>query len=76
MAKQKVQVHGAQILWNEAFFETLKKSDFCSSSRKAIILTAGIHGVCRGLKFELDTEIEQKAVFYEAIIGLFPACVY
>jgi len=32
----------------------LKNVNFCSSSRKAIILTTGIHGVFRGLKFEPD----------------------
>ena len=31
----------------------LKKAQFCSSSREAIILTAGTHSVFRGLKFEL-----------------------
>jgi len=40
---------------NEA--RPLKNANFCSSSRKAKILTAGIHGVFRGLKFEPDTEI-------------------
>jgi hypothetical protein len=35
----------------------LKNVQFCSSSRKAKILTTGIHRVFRGLKFEPDTEI-------------------
>jgi len=45
----------------------LKNSDFCSSSRKAIILTTGIHLVFRGLKFKPDTEIEQKAEFRKGL---------
>jgi len=32
----------------------LKNVQFCSSPRKAKILTTGIHGVFRGLKFEPD----------------------
>ena len=39
----------------------LKNTDFCSSSRKAKLLTTGILEVFRGLKFELDAEIEQKS---------------
>jgi len=41
----------------------LKKIHFCSSSRKAKILTTDIHRVFRGLKFESDAEIEQKGGF-------------
>ena len=36
---------------------------FCSRSRKAKILTTGIHVVFRGLKFEPDTDIGQKGTF-------------
>ncbi len=43
----------------------LKNANFCSSSRKAIILTTGIHGVFRGLKFEPDTEIGQISADFE-----------
>jgi hypothetical protein len=56
---------------------SLKDAEFCSSSRKARILTTGIHGVFRGLKFESDAEIEQKGAFckglmpYKAILLLF-----
>jgi len=39
--------------------------NFCSSSRKAITLTTGIQVVCRGLKFESDTEIGQKVSFID-----------
>jgi hypothetical protein len=39
---------------------SLKNAHFCSSSRKAIILTTGTHGVFQGLKFESDEEIGQK----------------
>jgi len=35
----------------------LKNGNFCSSSRKAKILTTGIYGIFRGLKFEPDAEI-------------------
>ena len=37
------------------------------SSRKAIILTTGIHGVFRGLKFEPDAEIGQKGAFCKGL---------
>jgi hypothetical protein len=40
-------------------------SNFCSISRRAIILTADIHVVFRGLKFESDTEIGQKGTFMD-----------
>ena len=36
---------------------------FCSRSRKAKILTGGIHEVLRGLKFEPDADIGQKGRF-------------
>ena len=39
--------------------------NFCSISRKAIILTEDIHVVFRGLKFEPDTEIGQKGPFMD-----------
>jgi hypothetical protein len=42
-----------------------KMSNFCSISRKAIILTVDIHVVFRGLKFEPDTEIGQKEPFMD-----------
>jgi len=45
----------------------LKNVQFCSSSRKAKILTAGIHGVFRGLKFKSDAEIEQKGAFCKGL---------
>ena len=45
-----------------------KNAQFCSSSRKAKILTTGIHGVFRGLKFEPDEEIGQKGVFFKGLI--------
>ena len=51
----------------------LKNTYFCSNSRKAKILTTGIHLVFRGLKFEPDTEIGQKGAFckgLEAMDGL------
>ena len=45
----------------------LKNVNFCLSSRKAIILTTGIHLVFRGLKFEPDAEIEQKGAFCKGL---------
>ena len=42
-----------------------KNAQFCSSSRKAKILTTGIHGVFRGLKFEPDAEIGQISADFE-----------
>jgi len=47
----------------------LKNANFCSSSRKAKILTTGIHLVFRGLKFEPDTEIGQKGAFCKGLRG-------
>ena len=46
----------------------LKNANFCSSSRKAKILTTGIHLVFRGLKFESDTEIGQKGAFCKGLM--------
>ena len=43
--------------------ESFKKIQFCSRSRKTLILTTGIHLVFRGSKSESDTEIEQKGKF-------------
>jgi hypothetical protein len=43
----------------------LKNAQFCSSSRKAKILTAGIYRIFRGLKFEPDTEIGQISADFE-----------
>jgi predicted dehydrogenase len=45
----------------------LKNIHFCSSSRKAKILTTGIHGVFRGLKFGPDAEIGQKGRFCKGL---------
>ena len=45
----------------------LKNAYFCSSSRKAITLTTGIHLVFRGLKFEPDAEIGQKEAFCKGL---------
>ena len=41
----------------------LKNVHFCSSSRKAIILSIGIYWVFRGLQFEPDLKIGQKGAF-------------
>lgn len=54
----------------------LKNAQFRSSSRKAKILTTGIYGVFRGLKFELDADttvkprrsIGRKGVFFKSLI--------
>ena len=46
----------------------LKNVYFCSSSRKAKILTTGILQVFRGLRFEPDTEIGQKGAFSKGLL--------
>ncbi|MCK4467988.1 MAG: hypothetical protein KAU60_06510, partial [Desulfobacterales bacterium] len=45
----------------------MKNVQFCSSSRKAKILTGGIHRVFRGLKFEPDAVIGQKGAFCKGL---------
>jgi hypothetical protein len=45
----------------------LKNVQFCSSSRKAKILTGGIYLIFRGLKFEPDAEIGQKGAFCKGL---------
>jgi len=42
-----------------------KSALICSNSRKAKILTTGIHVVFRGLKFEPDAEIGQISADFE-----------
>jgi len=46
----------------------LKNVQFCAKSRKTIILTTGIHGVFRGLKFESDAELVQKGAFFKGLL--------
>jgi len=46
----------------------LENVHFCLSSRKAKILTTGIHRVFRGLQFETDAEIGQKGVFFKGLM--------
>jgi hypothetical protein len=45
----------------------LKNAQFCAKSRKTKILTTGIHGVFRGLKFESDAELVQKGAFFKGL---------
>jgi len=47
----------------------LNKIQFCSRSRKTKILTTGIYGIFRGLKFESDAVIGQKGMFFKALKG-------
>ncbi len=47
----------------------LKNGNLCSSSRKAKILTGGIHVVFRGLKFEPDAEIGHKVPFCKGFVN-------
>jgi hypothetical protein len=49
---------------------SLKNAQFCSRSKKAKIITAGIPKVFRGLEFEPDAEIGQKGAFFKGLIGL------
>ena len=48
----------------------LQNVQFCSSSRKAKILTTGIYWIFRGLKFETDAEIGQKGTLCKGLIIL------
>jgi hypothetical protein len=45
----------------------LQNVQFCSSSRKARILTTGIYWIFRGLKFETDAEIGQKGTLCKGL---------
>ncbi len=45
----------------------LKNGYFCSSSRKAKILTTGILQVFRGVRFRPDTEIGQKGALSKGL---------
>ncbi len=45
----------------------LKNGRFCPRSRRAKILTAGIHRVFRGLRFEPNAEIGQKRRFFKGL---------
>jgi len=46
----------------------LQNVQFCSSSRKAKILTTGIYWIFRGLKFESDAEIGQKGTLFKGLL--------
>ena len=48
----------------------MQNVQFCSSSRKAKILTTGIYWIFRGLKFESDAEIGQKGMLCKGLIWL------
>ncbi len=48
----------------ESLFQNVQ---FCPRSRKAKILTTGIHLVFRGLKFEPNAGIEQKGTFCKGL---------
>jgi len=45
----------------------LQNVQFCSSSRKAKILTTGIYWIFQGLKFEPDAEIGQKGTLCKGL---------
>ena len=47
----------------------LKNVHFCSISTKAILLTTGIQGVFRGLRFEPDEEMGQKGAIDKGLEG-------
>ncbi len=53
---------------NKGIVRALKNVQFWSNSRKAKILTTGIHAVFRGLKIESDVEVGQKGTFLMALI--------
>ena len=50
---------------NYKYLSQFQNVQFCSRSRKAKILTTGIHGVFRGLKFESDADIGQISADFE-----------
>ena len=52
---------------NAVNLRPLENVHLCSSSRKAKILTTGIHRVFRGLKSEPDVEIGQKGAFCKGL---------
>jgi len=52
--------------------KTFENATFSRQARKAKILTAGIYVIFRGLKFEPDTEIGQKGVFFKGLILFLP----
>ncbi len=56
------------------YMRPLKNAQFYSSSRKAKILTGGIHWVFRGLKFEPNAEIGQKGAFCKGLEAIHVAC--
>ena len=62
--KMNNDIHEIEICWKLSRFQNVQ---FCSRARKAKILTTGIHGVFRGLKFEPDTEIVQKGAFCKGL---------
>ncbi len=47
------------------YLSQFQNVQFCSRSRKANILTTGIHVVFRGLKYEPDADIGQISVDFE-----------
>ena len=49
----------------------LKNVQFCSSTRKAIISTTGIHSVFRGLEFSPDAVIGQKEMLCKGLVSAF-----
>ena len=55
--------------WAKLFnsLRSLQNVQFCSSSRKAKILTTGIYCIFRGLKFEPDAEIGQKGTLCKGL---------
>jgi hypothetical protein len=53
----------ASIFCGSIFKRLFKKVAVRSRSRRAIISTGGIHGVCRGLKGEPNTDIDRNGAF-------------
>ncbi len=69
MKSEKGEIKAVEKPWKETFAKRSfsKSALICSRSRKAKILTTGIHGVFRGLKSESDAEIGQKGTFCKGL---------
>ena len=48
----------------------MKNVNFCSSPRKAKVLTKGIYGIFRGLKIEPDAEIGEEVTLFKGLLDI------
>jgi hypothetical protein len=68
----KIGAVSKEQIYRNTPLKPLKNVQFCSSSRKAKILTTGIYLIFRGLKFEPDVEIGQKGAFFKGFTIVSP----